>query len=358
MEGVLIIKRIKKRIIITVSIILSLVIILSILLIAFNIKVYKTPSSYTQEDNTGFKIDKEKYPVFYNNSKPMFEIPGLKQGIIPQGICYSKENNLVIISGYHQGKAPSVLFLVDYDSGKLIKTVILNTIDGDNNYSHVGGLATFEDNLWITDNYKIYTYSINELLNTSDMSTIKPIATNSTEVKADFANFSNNVLWVGEYYYKNIYTTKTNHKIQVNDYEENNALLFGYKIKDNNKIDYTAPDMVVSIPDRVQGIAINSAGNIIISQSFWSFQPSNIATYENIFSNKTEKYFNVNNKKIPLWYLEDKNQISNMISPPMVEGIENVNDNIIVLFESSSNYYKFYTKDIISSVLELKNIGE
>lgn len=312
-----------------------------------NIKVNKTPENYTQQNI----VKKKTLKNLANNVIKYTLIPGLKEGAIPQGMCYSQKNNLLIISTYHNGHAPSVLHFINFETGKLIKSILLKNNDNTYYVGHAGGIATNDDILWLVDDYKIYEYDLNHLMSLKNMDFCKAINIYRTDVKADFSTYSNGILWVGEYYYRNIYKTQKSHRYTLPTKETNHGFVFGYKINENN---YKNPDYVLSIPNRVQGIAFSESGQIILSQSFWSFQASEISVYDNIIKKESNNNIKINDKNIPLWFLSNSDLLYKLKLPPMSEGIVSINKDIYVLFESASTLYKYYTANKVDHILKLK----
>ena len=52
---------------------------------------------------------KDEFKIFFNNFEESFIIPGLKEGIIPQGICYDETTDCFLITGYYdKEKFPAV----------------------------------------------------------------------------------------------------------------------------------------------------------------------------------------------------------------------------------------------------------
>lgn len=339
----------------------KIIIILIILIIVWNIvpwifrvKVYETPKKYTQPIGKKDINVSSKYSDFLNISQNYTTIPGLKEGAIPQGMCYSQKYKMLIISSYHQGGAPSILHFIDYETGKLIKTLILKNDNNSFYKGHAGGLATDNNKLWLVDNYTIYEYSLSELLELKDMEYAIPHQKNGTITKADFSAYSEGILWVGEYHYPFIYPTKESHYIQLPNGEKNHALLLGYKLDDKGDIDYQNPNFAISVPSKIQGLTFSKEGNFVISQSFWSFESSEIRTYQNILEIKTADTFRINEKEIPLWILSEDKLIKKITLPPMVEAIQEIEGKVFTLFESSSNLYKYYTHDRINSIIKSK----
>ena len=323
----------KKNILIILTSIIILYTTINILIHTLNIYVKKTPNIYTQTTNTKY-TEYKKYNSFYNKFKKYTTIPGLKEGGIPQAICYSSKYNILLISEYHKGGAPSIIHLLNIDKKTLIKTIILNY----NNTpltAHVGGIATNNETLWITDNYTLYEFSLDEIINANDMSKINALTKIELDIKADFINYNNDILWIGEYYYYPIYRLdETKNKDRLN----NKALLIGY---DNN----LEPKHAYYIPDKAQGITWDNNNNLIISSSFWSFESSNIKIYTNPIeiNNISNEYIKINNKKINVSNINDTTLLKNYTIPPMAEGITTINNELYIIFESASNLYKYYT---------------
>ena len=320
-------------------------------MIHFNIKVYQSPINYTQTEIHGEKALNSRYKEFAMNSSKLATIPGLKEGAIPQGMCYSKKYNMIIISAYHQGNASSVLFFLDFNTGKLVKTIRLINKDGTPFLGHAGGIATDEENFWISDNYKVYSYDLEELVYSANMESASFKESFETTTKADFLAYHNGILWIGEYHYSFIYQTKEEHHVTSSEGKKYNALLMGYEIKEK---DFSIPSYVIAIPDRVQGLTFSNNNEIIISQSFWSFQSSNIKILDNVLEkDNSENYYIVKDKKVPLWFLDESIALYNLELPPMSEGVFFKNNQIYVLFESASNYYRIYTHDSIDYITKV-----
>lgn len=307
--------------------------------------------NYTQQKNFSH-ISKKRYQDFLELSEPFTVIPGLNESAIPQEMCYSQKYQMLICSGYFQKKRASVLFFIDFFSKKLIKTLVLQNPDGTSYMGHTGGIATNNDVFWLVDDYKIYTFSLKILMNSKDMSRVTYEKVVDTFTKADFARYHNGILWVGEYYYSKIYPTKDSHALVSNCGQKNHALLTGYSVDDNSMLKEIK--YLISIPDRVQGMAFTELGEIIISQSFWSFQSSNIKVFSNVLKKESDDYYLINDKKVPLWYLDSSALIQNYKLPPMSEAIVFVDNCLYVLFESASNYYKWYTHDSVNYIAKMK----
>ena len=306
---------------------------------------------YTQQTKFS-SVSKNRYSEFLELSTPFTVIPGLRESAIPQGMCYSKKYNMIITSSYFQKDRASVLFFIDFVSGKLVKTLFLANPDGSSYKGHTGGIATDDNVFWLVDDYRIYSFSLENLMASSDMSNVSYDDVVSTFTKADFARYHDGIFWVGEYYYPKIYPTKAGHDLETSSGDKNYALLTGYSVDDSSMLEDI--QYVISIPDRVQGLAFTSDGEFIISQSFWSFQSSNIKVFQNVLEKEHDDYYMIDDKKIPLWYLDSSVLNKDYRLPPMSEAIVSVDDSLYVLFESASNYYKWYTHDSVNYIAKMK----
>ena len=147
----------------------SLLIALILLCSCGNTKVLKTKeitdkitqtAVVTKSDIT--KI--EDFKVFFKDFKADFTIPGLLEGIIPQGICYIGELDAYAISGYYEeGLFPSMLMLVDNKTGEFTKAFPLQNVDGKDYSGHAGGLTASEDYIYITSESTCYICKIDSL---------------------------------------------------------------------------------------------------------------------------------------------------------------------------------------------------
>lgn len=329
----------KKVLVIFISIIFVIFSVVLFIYFSF-IKCDVNSDKYTQ--NTDIFNVSNKYSSFVDNSEKYTVIPGLSEKIVPQGLDYNSKYNYMFISAYHYGEASSLLFVIDFNSGKLIKTLVLENLN-----IHAGGVTSNEEFIWITDEYKIYKYKLDDVVNLSDMSNLVYEDVFDMDIKSDYITYHNDILWVGEYNYGFIFSTKEEHYISVSNDKMNKSLLVGYDIN-NLEIKY-----VLSVPDRIQGLAFDNDDNFIFSKSFWSFQSSRISKYKNIL-NQEGKEFDFYGKKVNLLVLSDNEKISSIEIPPMAEEIVYLDDYVYINFESSANLYKFYTFNKIGYIMKMK----
>jgi len=248
----------------------------------------------------------------YRNNNTIYEIQGINNKYVPQSISYSDKYNVILQTSYSNNHKASKLYIIDFNTGKLIKELELLKDNKNINNSHVGGIATDNDKVWITSDYEINEYNLEEIINTSN-NNIKAISTKRLKNRGDTCTYNNGILWIAEFYLYPIYKVPNN-----------KPLLLGYEVTDN--IDYNNYNYSIILPKMVQGITIND-NNIIISQSYTYLVNSKLRIYE----------FNINDKEE--YKLSNNNLIKTITILPMAEGIFYKDNKVYVLFESSAKKY-------------------
>ena len=281
--------------------------------------------------NINYYINKNKY-------EESFLIQGNKNKYTPQGLAYSKKYNIILQTSYNKNHHVSMLYITNYKTGKLKKELKLKEINNSYNTNHVGGITTDEEKVWISNDYEINEYNLNEIINTKK-NYIKSTNNKIIPNRGDFCLYNNNILWIGDFYLKPFYNVPNN-----------NPLLIGYNIKDN--LDYNNPDYIISLPKMVQGMAITNDNKFIFTTSFTYLINSNLLIYDNVLKEKNS-YYRINNKQVPYYKFSNKNLINKIKVPPMAEGIFYKDNYLYILFENSSDTYQYaYPK--LYSILKLK----
>ena len=242
--------------------------------------------------------------ISYNRQKAIFaesfDVNGKQDSYVPQGITYSSKYNCILQTSYNK-KDVSMIYVTDFESGNLIKALKLYKHDNSKNMSHVGGLATNDDKVWITSNFEINEYKLDDIMQT-EQDFVKSEQDFELKNRGDFCLYNDNTLWIGDFYLKFLY-----------ELPEKKPLLLGYSLSE--KIDFKQPDQTISLPSMVQGMAITDDNKFVFSRSYSGLLKSNISIYDK------EEY--IKNTKIP----------------PMAEGIFIKDNFLYVLFESCSDSY-------------------
>lgn len=279
--------------------------------------------------NIHYQLNKKDY-------KETIDVQGNKNKYTPQGLTYSDKYNVVIQTSYNSKHEVSKIYVTDFKTNKLIKELKLIDKDDNENIHHVGGITTDNETVFITSDYEIEEYSLDEILNTNN-DYIKSISTTKLPIRGDFCTYKDNYLWIGDFYLDPFYPVP-----------DNNPLLLKYNI---DNINYNEPELIISLPKMVQGLVITDDNKFIVTRSFTYLINSDLSIYSNVYDNEDKYLFN--NKEVPYYKLDKSNKEKSIKLPPMAEELFEKDNKLYILFESSSDTYsKAYPK--INKIIEFK----
>lgn len=279
--------------------------------------------------NTTYILNQDMY-------NQALDVHGNNNNYVPQGLAYSSEYDVVLQTSYNAKHTVSMLYITDFKSGKLLKSLKLKELNDSDNINHVGGIATYKDTVWITNNYEVNEYDLKSILSTND-DFIKSRKNTKLTIRGDFCAFNDGKLYIGDFFLRPFYMVP-----------DNNPLMYVYNYDED--INYNLPKFIISLPKMVQGLAITDDNKYIFTESFTNLINSKLEVYDDIFKNKKDTY-NLNGKEIPYYKFSKDNLINTIKLPPMAEGIFYKEDNLYILFENSSDHYFFAfpkIKNIIS----------
>ncbi len=284
-------------------------------------------------------------------AKKEWEVLGLKDGFVPQGLTYSKEINKFLMSGYMIGSRSSRVYVIDGETRQVEKFVIFENLNGSIFKGHAGGIASSGMHAFISSEGKVLRFSLKKLQVATGGEKIKFDYEKKTENGADFCFVHNGLLWVGEFYKIGKFETDVNHHILTDSGKNQKAVMFGFRLSENSALS-TVPEKAISIPDMVQGMTF-CKGKIFASFSY-GMSKSKICEYDNLLVKKTSKFIGFNDRRIPLWVLDEKFLRKTKILPPMCEELVFAFDRIFVVFESASKKYKYFMRTRLKNVYSLK----
>lgn len=296
----------------------------------------------------------KEYKPFLKSAKPWAVIPGLNEGMIPQGMCYCAEDKRTYIASYSKADIPSVISVLDED-GILTAEAYLYNADGSRFSSHVGGLAISDDTLFVSapadaeGHYQVAEIPMKELEGEGTRE-VKIQKTFRVPVSPSFMNFSDGCLWVGNFYHPKgnydlsadmNYTTKAENA-------EYGCYILGYDLskKSVERFDevgpdgYPVPDMVMAAPDRIQGITSLSNGQMLLSQSYGRKSESRLMSFDTSSTHATLHDFQVGSSRVPGFILDSNCLTKAVTALPMTEAVSAASDGmILVSFESGALHY-------------------
>ena len=255
-----------------------------------------------------------------------FDVQGNTSKYVPQGLAYSEKYNIVMQTSYNKNHDVSMLYVTDFDSGKLLKSLKLIEIDGSNNINHVGGITTDESTVWITNDYEVNEYSLDEIFSTEN-DYIKSLRNEKLPNRGDFCLYDKGTLWIGDFFLNPFYKVP-----------DDNPLLLGYSNMYTDKIDYKITFYVISLQKLVQCIEITSDHKFVFTGSFTYLHKSSLSIYDNVLNNEPDYYY-LNGIQIPYYSFNESNLIKEIKLPPMAEGFFEKDNELYILFESSADSY-------------------
>lgn len=286
-------------------------------------------------------------------ANPEFKIPGLSDGFVPQGMCYIKDLNSFLISGYMgDHRSASRIYVIDSESKKLIKFVYVIR-----NYkqvvSHFGGITSFGKDVWISTEKEVLRIKVDDIKNAKTGSGVNVFDSFSPKNNADFCFVHSGLLWIGEFYKLGKFKTDISHHIKINNKTQFHAMCYGFKISSQGEcgIEKPIPVKAMSIPDLAQGICV--CENKLFLSASYGIAKSSLYVYENVLNKNEESYTFFKNKKIPLHILSRDKLIKKYVLPSMSEEVECYNKKVYVLFENSAKKYKIFTRKKIKKVFSI-----
>ncbi len=297
-----------------------------------------------------------EYKEFKNIAKSEYLVPGLSEGLVPQGMDVWEEKNLVFISGYFEdvsntsGSPSSMIVAVDLATGELAGKYCIKNVDGSHHTSHVGGVAVTEKNIFISNSSKLYRIPLSQIDRLGKSGTLEIVEAIKVPARASFCNYSNGVLWVGDFQDGEAHKTPEWRHMTNNDGKLYKAWSVGYEVRDTESefsgenwdsatMEYATPDYVLSIEDMVQGFTF-VGDQIVLSQSPSTNNNSKIRVYNNVLKNHLDTNVTLNGKSVPVWFLDRGVHKKTYTILSMSEGITYFNDKLWVLFETGTKKYR------------------
>ena len=320
----------------------TVIIILAVLVVFTAVVMYVFGEKICRETGIGYdKIDVKSY------STDAFAVPGLQDDFVPQGLCYVEDLSLYAVSGYVKGDN-SRIYLVNDKTGEA-KKLILKDFD-----LHAGGIASYKDSVFVSaggnenEGGHIYHISTDILRKAKDGDTVSFDGKFKVPTRASALYASDDMLFVAEFYEKRDYPSNKEHH-----QKGNKAWACGYKLPlnaDYESGELLTPDVVLSIPDKVQGLSVTDSGKVVFSTSYGRKNDSVLyifAPYEE-WDSTTVK---IGEREVPLYISTKETRLLKTTIPTLSEGIDFHDGRLYILFESGAEIYAD-AKEIIEHVWE------
>ncbi len=310
---------------------------------------------------TGFNVRQLiLYNDFYRQADKAIPIPGLWDGVVPQGFEYDDET--FYMSGYMENGGSSRIYAFD-ENGENVRYVELIRDNGRADDSHAGGFAIWNDFAFLATDGIVNIYLKSDFLAALEQNggTLAPVHKMKTPIEPAFCYVSDDgYLYVGEFYEPEDYETDKTHKVTTDCGDNHQAFIAVYKLSEKAEyaVESNVPYALYSIRNNVQGMCITEDGNIALitslgltdSHAYIYIDPANgkyepIKPYSVVSEPVTGRTFRfiLDNKiyEIPVYCLDTYKLHTTWTMPPMAEEPVYKDGKIYVMYESASNKYLF-----------------
>lgn len=281
--------------------------------------------------------------VLYGESmslrKYVCTVPEIHSGYAPQGIGYSEEEDLYLMTGY-DGNNESVLYVVKND---VSRRVYLANEKGDALIGHAGGITCTKDYVYIANGAFLHVYSLKSLLAAKGTERVTPIAKHAVDNNAAFCFSDSERLFVGEFYRAGNYETDRAHYFTTPAGDENKAIVSCYALDEQGALADVYPEYSISVTGLVQGFA--TKGDTFILSRSYGLSDSKLEYYTGLKSAERtieatfKKDESISPKEVPLYYLDSSNLTKTLTLPSFSEDLTIVGDKVVVTNESACNKY-------------------
>ncbi len=276
------------------------------------------------------------YGKFMNNSEKLAKIPGLSDGFVPQGICYSNELNAYLCCGYFSD-SPSKIYVIEENGD--VKSLDLQLENGDSYTGHAGGISTSNGHVWISNQKKAFHIPLSSIKNAKDGDTVSFDGHFDVGVNASFTFSNEELFFIGEYANGNSYKTRDENHLVTPDGTNHNAIIYGYARDDSAEFGVNAenPVIALSVRDIVQGFCVTDSGKYVLSTSA-GLANSHFYIYDCTNEKQTD-FITYNGNEIPLYYLDSTTLVDTVTLPHMSEDLDYHDSMVCVGFEAGALKY-------------------
>lgn len=278
------------------------------------------------------------YHTYYSETQREFNIPGIHDGFVCQDLDYYDEGDCWLFSGYDAGGDASPLYRRDTDGS--VARLMVRLPDGSIYADHGSAITTTERYAFLASEDGYLVLDAANVASASAGSAVDVIAQVDLDITPAFMNIENGTLYAGTFHLIPSYPAPAEHHLIAPDGTENAGVILAYPADGSAPYGFaTQAAYVYSIPDAAQGMCELPDGNIVLSSSY-GLSSSHLRTYD---TRKAQQggAFLVDGREVPLYFLDSTNLVSDLVAPPMSEGIESHDGRIWISEESAGNKYLF-----------------
>jgi hypothetical protein len=291
---------------------------------------------------------------FFGNADKEYLIPGLGDGLVPQGYAYVPEQELYLQCGYMaDGVSASRIYVTNAKDTEDTRFVELYTMDGQPYTGHTGGITEAGGFVWLANDGEgedncVWVIALDEILSPENNGRITLVTRFQSETRAACCFADDQYLWVGEFNDGEKYVTDSSHKFAVNG-GENFALVCAYPLDTSSVygVAFTeadgqavfTPALALSVTNLVQGFTRTPEG-FALSTSY-GLGISHIYFHKDVTKGEADSSIAINGADVPVYFLDSESLTDDLSLPPMSEEIFVKDGRLYVLLESACKKYIF-----------------
>lgn len=291
---------------------------------------------------------------FFGNARKEYRIPGLRDGLVPQGYAYVADREIYLQCGYMaDGVSASRIYVTDAKNTDDTRFVELYTLDGTPYTGHTGGITAAGGFVWLANDGEgedncVWVLALDEILSPENNGRVTLVVKFQSETRAACCFADEKYLWVGEFNDGEKYVTDPSHKFAVSG-GENFALVCAYPLDTDSVygVAFTeeegqavfTPALALSVTNKVQGFTKTPEG-FALSTSY-GLGLSHIYLHKDVTAGDADSSMTVNGASVPVYFLDSESLTDDITLPPMSEEIFVKDGRLYVLLESACKKYIF-----------------
>lgn len=301
----------------------------------------------TQEAVEGNARWNSAYGPFFDAKREGPVIPGLRQGLVPQGLEYLPAKDWLLVSGYRDDGS-SLVTIIHAATGDLVKSVSFVNRSGSVYRGHAGGVAVSAQHLWISSGEQVHYVKLDKVIDADNGAEILFDGHLPVDARGSFVSVTDGILWVGDFAREASHPTAEHHHMRNRQGGQHRGWVAGYVLdpvtdliptsRPKNQNGAYIPDYALSIRDKIQGVSL-VGDYILLTESYGRNNVSHLFVYKNPLSEPHHTTATVNSVEVPVWFLDNHTLVKTWVLPPMVESVALRFDEIYISFESAALKY-------------------
>lgn len=318
-----------------------------------------TFNTVTKEDNTEFEYlqsscceeEFHSFDRFGEKANPVWLVPALKQGFIPDSAGVYSRTGKIMIAGHFEDSKPSAILMLDQRSGEYDGEYSLEK-DGEYVTDKITGIASYGDYVYITLNNKIGRIPVSEFSSSKasvscDVYYPTPFSDGNYEGEL-YMGIGNNILYVGNTYIPG----KDSSKAGVFGKTAVDSMICAYELNRLNGSFLTETPLAVYniAEENVKGVARYFDSFVISTSTDISEASSFKRINMDVPGGRSIK---IGETSVPYYEITEDGLMGELTAPPLAGGVFVSDEELMAVFSSSPVKYADYDNSCTDEIWSL-----